>query len=117
MTLLRSSIQRDQQSVLDIINSIDLILSYTQGISWEAIDIRDQDAIILRLIVIGEATKRLSANLRECYPVVPWKQMAGLRDIIVHEYDDVNLEIIRDVVELELPSILLFLQDIYGALA
>jgi uncharacterized protein with HEPN domain len=83
---------RDQQSILDIIDSINLILEYTQGIDWGDLNIKDQDAIILRFIIIGEATKRLSPELRDRHPYIPWKQMAGLRDIIVHEYDDINLE-------------------------
>ena len=97
---------RDQQLILDIINSINLILEYTQGIDWHAIHVKDQDAIILRFIIIGETTKRLSSDLRDHHPEIPWEQMAGLRDIVVHEYDDVNLEIIRDVVEIELPALL-----------
>jgi uncharacterized protein with HEPN domain len=85
---------RDQQSILDVIDSINLILEYTQGVDWGAVNIKDQDAIILRLIVIGEAAKRLSPELRDNHPEIPWRQMAGLRDIVVHEYDDINLEII-----------------------
>lgn len=101
---------RDQQSVLDIIDSINLILEYTQGIDWRNLNIKDQDAIILRCIIIGEATKRLSPAFRNRHPQIPWQQMAGLRDVVVHEYDDVNLEIIQDVAELELPAILPLLQ-------
>lgn len=101
---------RDQQSVLDIIDSINLILEYTQGIDWRNLNIKDQDAIILRFIILGEATKRLSPAFRNRHPQIPWPQMAGLRDVVVHEYDDVNLEIIQDVAELELPAILPLLQ-------
>jgi uncharacterized protein with HEPN domain len=101
---------RDQQSILDIIDSINLILEYTQGIDWGDLNIKDQDAIILRFIIIGEATKRLSPELRDRHPQIPWRQMAGLRDVVVHEYDDINLEIIQDIAELELPAILPLLQ-------
>jgi len=102
--------QKDQQSILDIIDSIDLIFVYTQNINWHEIDIKDQDAVIRRLTIIGEATKRLSLDFRTSYPEIPWKQMAGLRDIIVHEYDDIRLDIIRDIVEIELPQILPIMQ-------
>jgi uncharacterized protein with HEPN domain len=67
---------------------------------------RDQDAIIRRFTVIGEATKRLSAELRDRHPDIPWRKMAGLRDIVVHEYDDIDIHIIRDIVEIDLPSVL-----------
>ncbi len=89
-----------------------MILEYSQDIDWNEISTKDQDAIVLRFVVIGEATKRLSVALRDHHHQIPWKQMAGLRDIIVHEYDGIDLDIIRDVVELELPNILPLLQDL-----
>ncbi len=103
---------KDQQSILDIIDSINLIFEYTQDIDWDEIDTKDQDAVIRRLTIIGEATKRLSPDFRADHPEIPWKQMAGLRDIIVHEYDDIRLDIIRDIVEIELPKILPILQPL-----
>ena len=103
---------KDQQSILDIIDSINLIFEYTQDINWDEIDTKDQDAVIRRLTIIGEATKRLSPDFRAGHPEIPWKQMTGLRDIIVHEYDDIRLDIIRDIVEIELPKILPILQPL-----
>ena len=108
--------QRDRQSLLDIIDSIHLIFEYTQDIDWSAIAIKDRDAIFLRFIIIGEATKRLSDELRDRESEIPWRQMAGLRDVIVHEYDEINLDIIREIVELELPSILPRLQTLMSDL-
>jgi uncharacterized protein with HEPN domain len=103
---------KDQQSILDIIDSINLIFEYTQDIDWDEIDTKDQDAVIRRLTIIGEATKRLSPDFRAYHPEIPWKKMAGLRDIIVHEYDDIRLDIIQDIVEIELPQILPILQPL-----
>ncbi|GAB4440462.1 MAG: DUF86 domain-containing protein [Cyanobacteria bacterium J069] len=99
---------RDQQSVLDILDSINLIFLYTQNTDWDDFsnNTKDQDAVIRRLTIIGEATKRLSNEFRDRHPTIPWKKMAGLRDVVVHDYDDLNLDIIRDIVELELPLIL-----------
>ncbi len=104
--------QREQQSVLDIVTSINLILEYSQNVDWNDLRVRDQDAIVLRFIIVGEATKRLSNDLRNRYSHIPWKKMAGLRDVVVHEYDDINLDIIQDVVELELPIILPLLKEL-----
>ncbi len=104
--------QREQQSILDIITSINLILEYSQNVDWNDLGVRDQDAIVLRFIIVGEATKRLSNDLRNRYSHIPWKKMAGLRDVVVHEYDDINLDIIQDVVELELPAILPLLENL-----
>ena len=51
-----------------------------------------QDALIRCLEVIGEATKRLSPNFRDGHPDVPWRAMAGMRDLLIHAYDRVDLE-------------------------
>jgi len=89
--------QRDRQSIVDIIDSIHLIFEYTQGSNLQELEnnLKDLDAVIRRFTIIGEATKRISTEFRDRHPELPGKQMAGLRDVIVHEYDDINLNIIK----------------------
>jgi uncharacterized protein with HEPN domain len=67
-------------------------------------DPRTQDAVVRNLEVVGEATKRVSAETRALAPDVPWKAISGMRDKLIHEYFGVNLEIVWRVVELELPA-------------
>jgi uncharacterized protein with HEPN domain len=69
--------QRDQQSLLDIVDSITLIFEYVTDWDDFVQSIKDQDAVIRRLTIIGEATKRLSMEFRASHPHVPWKDMAG----------------------------------------
>ena len=57
------------------------------------------------LAIMGEAAKRVSAPLREKYPEVPWREMAGLRDVLVHDYFGVDVVILQDVVDSELPRV------------
>ena len=64
-----------------------------------------QDAIIRRLEIIGEAVKNIDDNFRNKYPQIPWKKIAGMRDIIAHEYFGVKLERVWDVVRKDLPHI------------
>jgi uncharacterized protein with HEPN domain len=64
-----------------------------------------QDAVICRLGVIGEAVKLLSDEFRSKYQEVPWKPMAALRDVLVHNYFGVDLEIIWGILERDLPSL------------
>ncbi|MDB9516408.1 DUF86 domain-containing protein [Roseofilum reptotaenium CS-1145] len=106
--------ERDKQSILDIVDSIHLIFEYLQSTNWENFEqnTKDQDAVIRRLTIIGEATKRLSHEFRSRNPEIPWRKMAGLRDIIVHEYDDLKLDIIRQIIEVELPAVLQSLQPL-----
>jgi uncharacterized protein with HEPN domain len=62
-----------------------------------------QDAVIRNLEVIGEATKRVSMDLRSQHSDVPWREMAGMRDVLIHNYFGVDNEIVWNVVKDELP--------------
>ncbi len=89
-----------------ILNCIDDIETFTLGGESEFCGSRlIQAAVIRNLEVIGEATKRISGNLRNWYPQMPWKEMAGLRDVLIHDYMGVDLEIVWNVVVDELPPI------------
>jgi uncharacterized protein with HEPN domain len=64
-----------------------------------------QDAVIRNLEVIGEATKRISKEFRDQHPNVPWREMAGLRDVLIHDYFGVDNGIVWNVVEKEIPPL------------
>jgi uncharacterized protein with HEPN domain len=64
-----------------------------------------QDAVIRNFEIIGEATKRLSPELKSAYPDVAWKQIAGLRDILIHDYLKVNLNRVWGIIEQSLPQL------------
>ncbi len=64
-----------------------------------------QDAIIRQLEIIGEASKRLSHELRSANPAVPWRRVAGLRDVLIHDYMGVDLEAVWSVVENGIPTL------------
>jgi len=62
--------------------------------------------VLHRLLVLGEATKRLSAEFRAQHANVPWRQAAGLRDVLVHDYDNVNLERVWTTATEDIPLLL-----------
>ncbi len=90
-----------------ILDSIHLIEDYAEKLSEpEFYKNRSlQDAIIRRLEIIGEAVKNLPATFKSKHPDIPWKNIAGMRDILIHEYFDVDLVLTWRVVKQEIPLI------------
>lgn len=79
-----------------ILQSIDRIEHYLSGKDHRSFsdDFMTQDAVVRQLEIIGEATKRISKDLWNLNPQVPWSDMAGMRDILIHDYIDVDLDIV-----------------------
>ncbi len=90
----------------DILFSVDLIEHYIAGVAFssfeESYDI--QDKVLRRLEIIAEAAKKLPAEIRTQYTSVPWKSIIGLRNIITHTYDEINLEEVWVIVTKHLPE-------------
>jgi uncharacterized protein with HEPN domain len=84
------------------------VVVYTDTLSYRDFetDTKTQDAVIRNLQVLGEAVKRLSSETRRAYPDLPWREMAGLRDKLVHDYFGTHLSIIWAVARQELPELL-----------
>ena len=73
-------------------------------------------AISKCLEIIGEATKKLSLDLRDSHPEVPWRRMAGLREILVHQYNDVSNQRVFNIVKKDLPVLVDSIEDIIRVL-
>jgi uncharacterized protein with HEPN domain len=91
----------------DISEAVSMILEYASELDEEGFkrDIRTQDAVTRRLEIIGEATKHIPNSFRSKYPEIPWKRMAGLRDVLIHGYFGIELEKVWDVIQTELPKL------------
>jgi uncharacterized protein with HEPN domain len=100
--------QRDPESLIDIVTAIQRILRYTDGVSRADLEANDEklSAILYQISIIGEATKRLSPTFRDAHPEIPWREIAGMRNVIVHEYDQLDLDVIWDVVQNKLSELL-----------
>lgn len=100
--------ERDRVYFLDILEAARLALSYMQGVSKESFlgDTQIQDAVIRRLEIIGEASRRISPQTKNTNPGIPWNEMIGMRNMMIHDYDDVDLEIVWDTIQRDLPRLI-----------
>ena len=91
----------------DILSAIIKIETYTrdQSLSTLFADPLRADAVTFNLLIIGEAAGKLPLDLREAHSQIPWRQVVGLRNVIAHQYFGLDLEIIWDVAEKELPEL------------
>lgn len=100
--------QRDLQFLLDMLQSAELITIYTEQCSKDGFfeTVQLQDSVIRRLLVIAEAARRVSAPTRQTLPKISWQENKGMRNRLVHEYDEVNLNIVWDVVQSEISTLI-----------
>lgn len=98
---------RDSATLLDIMRAARLSVEFKGTIDKRefANDRKTQSAILHQLLVLGEAVKRLSGEFRTQHPGIPWKSIAGMRDKLIHGYDDVDLEEVWNVVSVEIPRL------------
>ncbi|MBF1999652.1 MAG: DUF86 domain-containing protein [Synechococcales cyanobacterium M58_A2018_015] len=100
--------QRDLQFLLDMLQSAELIMTYTSQCEKEQFisNVQLQDAVIRRLLVIAEAARRVSETTRQTLSNISWQEINGMRNRLVHDYDDVNLNIVWEVVQSEIPHLI-----------
>ncbi|MEW5928210.1 MAG: HepT-like ribonuclease domain-containing protein [Gemmatimonadota bacterium] len=83
------------------------IVRYSAGKSLEALQDDEvlTDALIRQFTVLGEAAARISSALRSQHPEIPWRQIVGLRNVVVHQYDRVDLQALWDAVHEDVPRL------------
>ena len=100
--------KKDNQFLVDMLQSAELVQQYTTDCSKDEFinNVQLQDAVIRRLLVIAEAARRVSENTRQNLFNVSWKEINGMRNRLVHEYDDIDLDIVWVVVQQEIPILI-----------
>ena len=98
--------KKDEKRLQDILDAIDAIESYGVSSYEEFLaDGKTQDAILYNLIIIGEAANQVTDDFQNQYHLVPWSSMIGTRNIIVHGYDQVKLQIVWDIMQRDLAAL------------
>ena len=84
----------DDATILDVLNAARLAVGFTEDMDKPTFlaDEKTQSAVSHQLLILGEAVKRLSPRFRSEHPQIPWKKISGMRDILIHEYDSVDLD-------------------------
>ena len=83
-----------------ILERIDRVREYTiQGRDAFFSDLRTQDAVIRNFEVIGEAAKRIPEEYRKAHPAIPWRELSGFRDVLIHQYEGVSIAEVWQIVE------------------
>lgn len=99
---------RDYKLYLDdILEAVKRIERYTKGTTFARLknDSLKIDGVVRNLEIIGEAAKNIPADIKDRHPDIEWKKMAGLRDILAHEYFGIDLDILWDIIKNKLPDL------------
>lgn len=108
---------RDLAAVADIVESARSIGDYIAGVSREEFIENEQlqDSVIRRLLVMGEAAGRLSTSFRDARPGIPWREIRGMRNRMVHVYDDIDVNLVWRTARNDVPNLLAELAPVVAA--
>jgi uncharacterized protein with HEPN domain len=106
--------RRDDAYLLDILIAARKALKFLEGMTWEAFEQSElhQDAVIRPLEIIGEAARRVSRQTRDAHPKIPWEQMIGMRNRLIHEYFRVNLTTVWETIQNDLPRLIALVEPL-----
>jgi uncharacterized protein with HEPN domain len=97
---------KNKKQLQDILAAIEAIETYSVSSYDEFLsDSKTQDAILYNLIIIGEAANQITDEFQEKYSTLPWSSMIGTRNIIVHGYDQVKLQIVWEILQRDLEAL------------
>jgi len=105
---------RLKQHLSDIVDSAKPAIQYCSTVSEEEFleDIRLQDSVIRRIEIMGEAVRRIPQEERSAWPGLPWGAIMGMRNMMIHQYDDIDPLIVWETVKEDLPNLILQVENL-----
>ena len=103
--------------IADIIEAIEKILSYVEGMRFDQFvdDPKTIDAVIRNITIIGEAARNVPDGVIDRNPSLPWREMRDIRNVVVHEYFGVDNKVVWDTLQIDLPPLLPDLKRLIGS--
>ncbi|TVQ52492.1 MAG: DUF86 domain-containing protein [Spirulina sp. DLM2.Bin59] len=105
---------RERNYLLDMLQAARLAQDFVVNLDWDTfqLDLMCQAAVTRQLEIIGEAARRISEESQAEIPEIPWHQIIGMRNRIIHEYDRINLTTLWETIQLALPELIAVLESI-----
>jgi uncharacterized protein with HEPN domain len=102
----------------DMIEAAERVLSYTAGMSFDefVVDFRSYDAVLRNFMVLGEAARYVPEGLRNQYRDIPWTQLIGFRNVVIHEYPGLDDAIVWQIIQTDVPPLLAHVREILASL-
>jgi uncharacterized protein with HEPN domain len=107
-------VKNDKAYIKHMLSCIEKILKFTRGLNFDEFAINElvQDAVIRNIEVIGEASKHVSNHLKQTYFDIPWKEISGMRNKLIHDYMGVDIEVVWKTVKTDITQLRKMLRKI-----
>jgi uncharacterized protein with HEPN domain len=103
---------KDDAYLSDILRAAQAIQRFTAGVSLDQFKANEEkyEAVVRKFEIVGEAARRLSPSAKALFPEIPWKLVTAMRNILIHDYDDVDLDVVWATIQRDLPPLVARLQ-------